>query len=194
MGSNWELPYPTSTVDKIEQLGDAELSFEKIQKKHGTFRTYSNGTDRLGKKKYRSRVGVQTDCGDIEITLWCELVHKLIDEHNEQELFNHLKVWVMNNCKWLTDKQDIERETLELHASRIFDNPCWIGYMAFNQKYRPEILEGADLVWAINQNHPIPQRIPREKMERDNATSSHCYICGEWREVKNPKGGAKNAN
>ena len=141
MGSNWKLPYPTSTVDKIEQLGDAELSFEKIQKKHGTFRTYSNGTDRLGKKKYRSRVGVQTDCGDIEITLWCELVHKLIDEHNEQELFNHLKVWVMNNCKWLTDKQEIERETLELHASRIFDNPCWIGYMAFNQKYRPEILE-----------------------------------------------------
>lgn len=97
MGSNWELPYPTSTVDKIEQLGDAELSFEKIRKKYGTFRTYSNGTDRLGKKKYRSRVGVQTDCGDIEITLWCELVHKLIDEHNEQELFNHLKVWVMNN-------------------------------------------------------------------------------------------------
>lgn len=50
MGSNWKLPYPTSTVDKIEQLGDAELSFEKIRKKHGTFRTYSNGTDRLGKR------------------------------------------------------------------------------------------------------------------------------------------------
>ena len=69
MGSKWSLPWPTTTIDRIEQLGNIEFSFEKLSKKYGTFRSYSNGTDRLGRKKFRSRVGVQTDYGDIEVTL-----------------------------------------------------------------------------------------------------------------------------
>ena len=64
MGSKWSLPWPTTTIDRIEQLGDIEFSFEKLRRKYGTFRSYSNGTDRLGRKKFRSRVGVQTDYGD----------------------------------------------------------------------------------------------------------------------------------
>lgn len=184
MGSRWGLPYSTNTIDRIEQLEKSKLSFEKLCKKYGTFRTYSDGTDRLGRKKHRSRVGVQTDCGDIEITLWCELVRKMIEQHNERELFNHLKVWVINECKWLTDKQEIEREALELHACHIFDDPCWLAFVPFNEKYRPEVLERTELVWVVNEINPTPQRISREKMERDNATSFHCHICGKWEECK----------
>ena len=128
MGSKWGLPWPTTTIDKIEQLADVELSFEKLRRKYGTFRSYSDGTDRLGRKKYRSRVGVQTDYGDIEVTLWRELVRTLIERHDERKLFNHLKVWFIRNHQWLTDKQEIETDTLELHSCRIFDDPCWQGY------------------------------------------------------------------
>ena len=189
MGSKGGLPWLTTTVDRIEQLGDAELTFEKLSKKYGTFRSYSTGTDRLGRKKYRSRVGVQTDCGDIEITLWCELVRKLIDEHNEQELFNHLKVWVMNNCKWLTNKPEVEIEAFELHARRIFDDPCWVGFVPFNEKYRPKVLEKTGFVWAVNATNPKPQRITRAKMKRDNDFSFHVHLCGKWKEIENYDGG-----
>lgn len=188
MGTKWGLPWPTTTIDKIEQLGDAEFTFEKLSKKYGTFRSYSNGTDRLGRKKFRSRVGVQTDYGDIERSLWCELVRKLIEQHNEKEIFNHLKVWVIKSNQWLTNKPEVEIEALELHACRIFDDPCWHGYVKFNEKYRPEVLKNADLVWVVNEINPAPQRIPREKMERDNATSFHCHVCGKWRELENYKG------
>ncbi len=186
MGSNWGLPWPTTTIDKIEQLDYAELSFEKLRKKYGTFRSYSDGTDRLGRKKYRSRVGIQTDYGDIEVTLWRELVRTLIEQHNERKLFNHLKVWFIKSHRWLTDKQEIETDTLELHACRIFDDPCWHGYVEFNEKYRPEVLQGVELVWVVNQVETTPQRITRERMERDNATDFTKNTCGVWIECAPP--------
>lgn len=100
----------------------------------------------------------------------------------------------MKERKWITDKQEIERNALELHAYRIFDNPLWVDFVPFNEKYRPEVLENADLVWVVNEINPAPQRIPREKMERDNATSFHCHVCGKWIEVKNQNGGTENEN
>lgn len=36
MGSRWGLPWPTTTIDRIEQLGDVEFTFEKLRKKYGT--------------------------------------------------------------------------------------------------------------------------------------------------------------
>lgn len=186
MGSKWGLPWPTTTIDRIEQLGNVKLTFIGLSKKFGTFKTYNDGTDRLGQKKHRSRVGVLTDYGDIEVTLWCELVHKLIDEHDEQKLFNHIKVWFMKKRKWLTDKQEIERNALELHAYRIFDNPLWVDFVAFNEKYRPEVLEKTELVWVVNQVETTPQRITRVRMESDNATSFTKNTCGVWIECAAP--------
>ena len=186
MGSKWGLPWPTTTIDRIEQLGDVEFTFEKLRKKYGTFRSYSNGTDRLGRKKYRSRVGVQTDYGDIETSLWCELVRKLIEQRGEKELFNHLKVWVIKSNQWLTNKPEVEIEALELHACRIFDNLCWRSYVEFNEKYRPEVLQGVELVWVVNQVETTPQRITRVRMESDNATSFTKNTCGVWIECAAP--------
>ena len=186
MGSKWSLPWPTTTIDRIEQLGNIEFSFEKLSKKYGTFRSYSNGTDRLGRKKFRSRVGVQTDYGDIEVTLWCELVRNLIEQHDERKLFNHLKVWVIKSNQWLTNKPEVEIEALELHACRIFDNPLWVDYVEFNEKYRPEVLHGVELVWVVNQVETTPQRITRVKMERDNATDFTKNTCGVWIECASP--------
>ena len=186
MGSKWSLPWPTTTIDRIEQLGNIEFSFEKLSKKYGTFRSYSNGTDRLGRKKFRSRVGVQTDYGDIEVTLWCELVRNLIEQYDEKKLFNHLKVWVIKSNQWLTNKPEVEIEALELHACRIFDNPLWVDYVEFNEKYRPEVLHGVELVWVVNQVETTPQRITRVKMERDNATDFTKNTCGVWIECATP--------
>ena len=194
MGSKWGLPWPTTTIDRIEQLGDVEFTFEQLRKKYGTFRSYSDGTDRLGRKKFRSRVGVQTDYGDIERTLWCDIVRKLIDNHNEKELFNHLKVWVIKNNQWLVHKPEVEIEALELHASRIFDDLCWRGYVEFNEKYRPEVLQRVETVWVVNQVETTPQRITRALMESDNATSFTKNTCGVWVEVENYDGGTQREN
>ena len=32
MGSKWGLPWPTTTIDRIEQLGNVDFTFEKLRK------------------------------------------------------------------------------------------------------------------------------------------------------------------
>ena len=77
-----------------------------------------------------------TDVGDIELSRWRELVHDLIEKANEQALYAQLLKWVKECCPFQHTKEEIETYALELHASRIFDNPQWAAYKEFNEKYR----------------------------------------------------------
>ena len=85
-------------------------------------------------------------------------------------------MWVIKSNQWLTNKPEVEIEALELHACRIFDNPLWVGYVEFNEKYRPEVLHGVELVWVVNQVETTPQRITRVKMERDIEKTGVCVV------------------
>ncbi len=160
------LPYSTEQIDREEQLIDAELTYSNLRKKYGTFRTFSDGVDRLGKKKHKSRYGAQTDLGDIEISLWTKLVNVLIDRNNDREMFNNLKTWVLENYGWKPTKDELEKESLELMAAQIFDNPEWVSYVLFNEKYRPNVLKKANLVWVKNECCNKPHRVTKEILER----------------------------
>ena len=137
-------------IDREEQLKGKELTFESLSCKVGTFRYDCVGRDRLGYKQYKYRNGVETELGDIEVSLWKKLIYRLIEQHNEMTLFNHLKVRYAKNGFNFRNKSDLEQHTLECFSSRIFDNPKWVDYIAFNEKYRPEILQNNG---GKNENH-----------------------------------------
>ena len=99
---------------------------------------------RLGDQQSKSsgyRNGVMTGLGDLEFPVWETLVRDLIHRSGEDELLNSLIVW-LEATPWLRTKRDKELYALELHAGRIFDNPGWVDYAAFNRKYRPDKFEG----------------------------------------------------
>lgn len=77
-----------------------------------------------------------TDVGDIELSKWRELVHGLIEKSHEQVLYEQLLKWVKDCCPFQHTREEIETYALELHASRIFDNPQWTAFDVFNQQYR----------------------------------------------------------
>ena len=59
-----------------------------------------------------------------------------IEKANEQALYAQLLKWVKECCPFQHTKEEIETYALELHTSRIFDNPQWAAYEEFNRKYR----------------------------------------------------------
>lgn len=138
-------------IDKEEQLAGKELTYETLEFGTGTFRYRTAGKDRHGYKKYIYRYGVETVLGDIERSLWQKLIYRLIVQHNEMALFNHLKVWYSKTAYFLRNKAELEQYTLECFSNRIFDNPEWVDYIPFNQEYRPEILNNQTEVH--NENH-----------------------------------------
>ena len=121
-------------VATADQLADS-VTFEDLSVHFFTGRSIllsGSGRD----KKYSYRSGVMTDVGDIELSRWCELVRGLIKKANEQALHEQLLKWVKDCCPFQHTREEIEIYALELHASRIFDNPQWVAYDVFNQQYR----------------------------------------------------------
>ena len=121
-------------VAPADQLADS-VTFEDLRVHFFTGKAVllsGSGRD----KKYTYRSGVMTDVGDIELSRWRELVHGLVEKAQEQPLYEQLLKWVKECCPFQHTKEEIETYALELHASRIFDNPQWAAYDVFNQRYR----------------------------------------------------------
>ena len=92
------------------------------------------------KKAGKYRIGVMTKLGDIEEKDWIRYAEELVRRNNEEALFKQLKSWYRQTTPWLRDEKDLHRYTLECFVARIFDNPNWVDYEAFNKCYRPDFL------------------------------------------------------
>lgn len=92
------------------------------------------------KKAGKYRVGVMTKLGDIEEKDWIRYAEELVRRNSEEDLFKQLKSWYRQTTPWLRDEKDLHRYTLECFVARIFDNPNWVDYEAFNRRHRPDLL------------------------------------------------------
>lgn len=89
------------------------------------------------KKAGKYRIGVMTKLGDIEEKDWIRYAEELVRRNNEETLFKQLKSWYRQTTPWLRDEKDLHRYTLECFVARIYDNPNWVDFVAFNERYRP---------------------------------------------------------
>ena len=93
------------------------------------------------KKAGKYRIGVMTKLGDIEEKDWIRYAEELVRRNSEEDMFKQLKSWYCQTTPWLRDEKDLHRYTLECFVARIFDNRGWVDYVAFNERYRPEVLK-----------------------------------------------------
>ena len=114
-----------------------ELSFSDLQFRYATRRAIKRASD-TGNKATGYRQGVMTRIGDLELSEWEILIKDLIKRSGEEKLLMSLIEWASDSCPWLRGMSEIYLYALELHSSRIFDNPNWIAYREFNQKYRKD--------------------------------------------------------
>lgn len=118
--------------------GPEITSFADLRKHYGTGQAYLISSN--PEKKYGYRHGIQCNIGDIEEAEWQRLVEDLIKRSGEQELFSHILEWE-KLYGFSRDAKEMKQIALELHAARIFDDTEWCDYIAFNEKYRPEVLK-----------------------------------------------------
>lgn len=117
----------------------ADLTYDDIRLMYHTgkfIRDYGSQDKKAGKY----RIGVMTKIGDIEESDWIQYAENLIRRNNEEALFKQLKAWYRDTTSWLRNEKELHKYTLECFVARIFDNPDWVDYTAFNQKYRPHLL------------------------------------------------------
>ena len=127
-----------NNFSEIESIKD-DLTFQMVKYMYGTGR--SNSFTTAHGKVVTYRHGVMTEIGDIEESVWMQIVEFLIKKSCEMELYHNLLEWVKERLKWCASKEERKKYALRLHASRIFDDQEWVDYKAFNAKYRPDIIE-----------------------------------------------------
>lgn len=131
-------------------------------------------------KQYQYRSGCMTVLGDLEISEWREMVTELIAYHKEQELQKQLYEWCAEHTPWLCGKREVTDYALECHAARLFDDPHWVDFIPFNQKYRPGILEAAKLTLAKTACCGTVHQLTVPQYRRIRNQEFFCRTCSTW--------------
>ena len=132
------MTYATVSIEPGSMEALANTAGE-LRVMHYTGRSVSHGYGRDKVTSYRS--GVQTELGDIELSQWQALMRDIIRRSGELELLEQLTEWELETTPWVHTRKEAEQRALEAFANRWFDNPSHRDFTAFNQKYRPEVLE-----------------------------------------------------
>ena len=97
-------------IDTITQIDSTQITVENLRYMYGTGQEIASKNSQ-GYKVSQYRNGVETALGDIEVSLGMELVQKLIEKENDQEIFEQL-------LEWETDNNHIESNTKNDMARR----------------------------------------------------------------------------
>lgn len=158
---------------------DSMPSFSDLRHLVGTGRAkHVSGEGR--NKVYQYRHGVMCALGDIELSKWQDMMKELIRRSGEDALHRQLAEWEKEHDYVHRDKADFEQHVLKLHSVRIFDDPQWVDFVPFNQKYRPDALKGVPLATACTDCCGAPFLATRARLDRDGGENTCCGICGRW--------------
>ena len=165
-------------IKTLQDIDAASFTFENLRWKYGVFRPMSSGAGR--NKKHWGWCGVVTALGEVEEKVWYQLAEQLIKNAGEQQLLAHLIEWE-SECGYTKSSSDeVRKEAIHLHVSRIFDDPEWIHYLPFNKRYRPEIWEAAHIVYVRNECCQKVSAVTQEQIDRSSYSIIYCPHCGRW--------------
>ncbi|MCC8026640.1 MAG: hypothetical protein LIP16_15240 [Clostridium sp.] len=170
-------------IDSVSGVDPASINFSNLRWKYGTGVDTSTGKGIYKKHSYRN--GVMTELGDIELKVWFQLMEQLIEKSGEQWLQNALLQWEKEHNYAKASAAKLQESALELHSARIFDDPEWVCYIPFNKRFRPDVLEQAQLVTVINECCGLPGEVTQEQIDRAAYNGSVCCPhCGRWSPFK----------
>lgn len=165
-------------IRDLREIDFSNLKFEDLHWKYGTFQSISTGSGRH--KKYSSWIGVKTNIGEIEATVWYQAAEKLIRQEGEQKILDALVLWGTEHNYLKEPAEAVRKEALHLHINRIFENPRWVDFIPFNRRHRPEALEQAHLVTVINSCCGQPGEVTQEQIDAAHGDTIACPCCGRW--------------
>lgn len=122
-------------IDRLEQLDLSTLKAGDLKWQYGTGRAKSTGYGR--DKKYTYRHGVQTPIGDIELSVWVQAAEYVVKRDGFQEEVERL----MPYMAYCGNRTEAYHHALTACLSRLYCNIEWVCFIAYNEKYHPELLE-----------------------------------------------------
>ena len=158
-----------------------QYSYRDLRKHYSTGAVITEGSGPY--KTHSCRSGVQTDIGDIREALWMDLVEELIEIKGDQWLLKAFEEYFSANAfSKCWDKKKLKISALDSVTSELCNDKCWVGYLAFNEKYRPDVIAPEDRVMVVTDCRGKPAAATPELIAWDTCIHSGqitCPICGK---------------
>lgn len=106
----------------------------------------------------------------------------MINQKGEQELYKQLLQYLKDHNYSKASAKELEFHALELHMDRIFDNERWLGFVEFNQQYRPEILTATRLILIMPECCKKAGLITWRRFQ-ENQDHNFCPHCGRLTKI-----------
>lgn len=168
-------------IDAVSQVDPALITFNNLAVKYETGQSvYVRGTGRDKVCRYRN--GKMTEIGDIEVSVWKELVNQLIKKNGNEELINHFREWIHDSIPWIRNDNHADEYAYELYVSQMNQNRTWWGYTRFNMIYCPERIENdSSLLQVLMNCCQKPCRVPAEGIRQNHLEQRiiSCPFCGK---------------
>lgn len=165
-------------LNSYTEVDAATVSFSDLKWRYGT--GIDTSTGKRWYKVHSYRYGVMTKLGDIEVSVWYQLMEQLIERENEQWLLDALIQWKREHGYQKRSASELRKEALQSHSHRLFDRPEWVDFVAFNKQHRPEVYAQANIVAIINECCGLPGETTQEQIEHAHEGAVHCPYCGLW--------------
>lgn len=163
-------------LDSNSKIDIAAISFSDLCWRYGTGIDTSTGKRWYKVHSYRN--GVMTKLGDIEVSVWYQLMEQLIERDHEQWLLDALIQWECEHGYGRRSPSELRKRSLKLHSMRLFDSPNWVDFVAFNKRHRPEVYARANIVTVINECCNLPGETTQEQIDRAYEDTVYCPHCG----------------
>ncbi len=165
-------------INSINSLDIPNLTYEDIRWHYGTGIAGSTGYGMHKKSTYRHGVG--TNMGDIRLDIWEQVAYEVIKAHDDLYHFESLKEFLMEHSyegEYTTNRgtKKLHQESLKLCVSQIYNDPMWVSFLAYNQKYRLDYLKSVPVVTVVTACCQKAGEIPLAQTQR---ASVSCPICG----------------
>lgn len=83
-------------------------------------RSYFEGYDSTGKKKYRYVQEYETNKGRFSPDKWKEATMKAIEKADEVDMLEEIKEYCREHCSWLRKKDEIEEYAMDCLRGQIY--------------------------------------------------------------------------
>lgn len=177
---------PCFSIGQVDQL--QALDLESITREdlilqyrtgHSIARTNSQS------KKYSYRNGVKTKLGDIERSVWITAAKYVIKRDGLEEEAEHLREFFADGKSASPGGLRSEpEEILNDCLAGLYQSPIWVGFVPYNQRYHPEVLERAHLVLISSACCQKPGYVTEEQITQSYENRVACPICGSFSHFK----------
>ena len=153
--------------------------FEDLRHLGKTGRSYLISGDGRN-RKYGFRSCVSCKLGDIEQSEWQQMMRDLIHRSGEDKLFDQMLTWLKEHNYCSDTEKQLESKASELHSMRILENAAWVDFIKFNQRFRPQILDGIPIAYVRTECCNELFITTQALLKNAHNGTTCCQICGRW--------------